>query len=66
MSINVTITDDISEATVVMKHPINNDIFEYVAIVSDCLRGISFNDETIYNGFKEWCINYEKSLPSND
>jgi len=66
MSIRVTISDDISEATAIMKRPINNDIFEYTAIVCDALAGLSFSKETIYNGVKEWCINYEKSLPSND
>lgn len=60
MSIEVSIIDDISESRVVMKEPINNDIFEYVAVISDCLKGLSFAKETIYNGFKDYCVAYEK------
>ena len=58
--INVQISNEDGFAEVENKDPSDITISAYVDLVARALIGLTFSEKTIYNGFKQWCDEYEQ------
>lgn len=57
--IEVSITNDLSECTITDYQVLDDTIHGYVDVLVRALEGITFHRNTIYQGLKEWCANFE-------
>lgn len=60
--VEVGIANELSKCVIEDKQVIDDTIHGYVDMVVRALEGVTFHRKTIYQGFKQWCSDYEESL----
>lgn len=57
--INIQMSNESTFVEIEDKEPLEGTIDDYVGHIASALRGLTFSDKTIYNGFKQWCEEFE-------
>ena len=64
--INVQISNEAGFAEIEDKNPTDTTIHNYISMIVRTLLGLTFAEQTVYEGMQEWCNDYAQRTDTCD